>query len=42
MGFHFVVLFIDYFVDDVTFERDVGSLCGVYDLLHTGVYLLWL
>jgi hypothetical protein len=35
-------MFIDSFMDDVTYVRDDGSLYVQYDLLHTGVHLLWL
>jgi len=42
MGFRFVVMFIDSFMDDVTYVRYVEIRCVEYDLLHTGVHLLWL
>ena len=42
IGFQVVVMFIDSFTDDVAYVRDVGSLYVEYDLLHTGVHLLWL
>jgi hypothetical protein len=42
MGFQFVVMLTDSFMYDVTCVRDVGSLYVEYDLLHTGVHLLWL
>jgi len=29
MGFQVVVMFIDYFMDDVTYVRDVEVLCRV-------------
>jgi len=41
MGFQFVVMFIDSFMDDVTYVRDVEFYVE-YDFLHTGVHLLWL
>jgi len=42
MGFHFVVIFIDSFMDDVTWRNGCWSLYVEYELLHTGVRLLWL
>jgi hypothetical protein len=36
MGFQGVVMFIDSFMDDVTYVSDVESLYVQYDLLHTG------
>jgi hypothetical protein len=40
MGLQVVVMFIDYFMDDVAYVRE--SLYVEYDLLHTRVHLLWL
>jgi hypothetical protein len=41
MGFQVVVIFIGSFMNDVAYVRDVEDYVG-YDLLHTGVHLLWL
>ena len=41
MGFQVVVMFIDSFMDDVSYVRDVEVYIE-YDLLHTRVHLLWL
>ena len=40
MGFQVVVMFIDSFMDDVAYVRGVEY--AEYDLLHTGVHLLWI
>jgi len=41
MGFQLVMMFVDSFMEDVANVRDV-EVYVEYDLLHTGVYLLWL
>jgi len=42
MGFQVVVIFIDSFMDDVAYIRDVEVWWVEYDLLHTRVHFLWL
>jgi hypothetical protein len=41
MGFQLDVMFIDSFMDDVTYIRDVEVCVECGGLLHTGVHLLW-
>jgi hypothetical protein len=40
MGFQAVVMFIDSFMDDVTYVMAV-EVYVEYDLLHTRMHLLW-